>query len=422
MKFIYLFIALLTCATLAEATHYRVYLIGGQSNGNGRGDTAELSTAPLSTENVASPQTNIRFYWRKTQVTTNGNLTQDTWIDLQPGSGHGGNNPAAHPSEFGPELTFGRDMAAADPSVNIAIIKYTHGGTNLQSRWAETGVNYLTFVEVVNDALAALTANGDTYEVGGMLWVQGENDTNNSTASGNYEMNLTNLVSRLREDTFGGPDEASYTMPIVISGISNSQYTNITTTGSGSYLVRQAQETVAATPGLQSAFVNTDGLPVYSNGVLHFTATAQIAIGEGCATAMLSLENNDIDRDGLLLDEELTLGTNANLPDSDGDSQQDGFETVAGTDPLSASSFYKITDHEVTTTQFNMAWPSLPGNQYQVEVSNDLQNWEILNSNVSAAAAPESTTNFSAALSEVGALIGESAVENSAFFRVKIIL
>jgi hypothetical protein len=51
----------------------------------------------------------VQFYWHKTLGNViNGNLTQDAIIDLQPGSGHGRNSPAGHPSEFGSELSFGR--------------------------------------------------------------------------------------------------------------------------------------------------------------------------------------------------------------------------------------------------------------------------------------------------------------------------
>lgn len=39
-------LALLGLAVSARAEHYRVYLLGGQSNGNGRGDAAELSAPP----------------------------------------------------------------------------------------------------------------------------------------------------------------------------------------------------------------------------------------------------------------------------------------------------------------------------------------------------------------------------------------
>ena len=241
------------CATASgvmpvHAAHYRVYLLGGQSNANGRGDASEL-TAPL-----ASPQTDVRFYWHKTQVTPNGNLTQDAWLDLQPDSGHGVNSPSSFTNEFGSELSFGRTIADSNASVNVAIIKYSHGGTDLANNWAASGAQYTTFVSTVQAGLAALTDVGHTYEMGGMVWIQGENDAGSTNKANQYATNLSNLIERVRGNVFGGQTPGGYTLPFIISGLSDSQYGNITTLGTGTYIVRQAQEAVAAS-GRQTAFV-----------------------------------------------------------------------------------------------------------------------------------------------------------------------
>ena len=376
-----------TCSSPAE--HFRVYLLGGQSNGNGRGDAAELSVLPLSAEGVAAPQTDVGFYWRRTQDTENGNLTQNTWLDLQPDSGHGVNSPAGHEVEFGPELTFGRTMADNDPSVNIAIIKYTHGGTNLHTQWSATGFQYLTFLSTVEDGLAALTSNGDTFEPGGMIWVQGEADAGTAVNAGNYEANLLDLITRVRNDVFGGEIPGGYTFPFVISGLSNNQYTNFT---GNPLTVRQAQERVAAS-GRQTAFVNTDGLSTYPNsGRIHFDATAQIAIGRSCAAQMLTLEANDFDRDGLLLVEENSAGTDPLDGDSDGDGQSDGLEVVAGTNALDASSFFQVCEIALSNDEISLTWPSRPGNFYEVEASLDLLTWMSVAEAVPASATGAQTT------------------------------
>lgn len=268
---------LLATACVASADHYRVYLLGGQSNGNGRADAAQL-TSPLD-----APQTDVRFYWHRTQYATNvGHLLEDQWIDLAPGSGHGSGG-LVFDKEFGPELSFGRAMADEDPAANIAIIKYTHGGTNLSSNWSATGDQYLSFVSTVQAGLAALTNAGHTYELRGMLWQQGETDTGSATASNNYETNLTNLIARVRTDLAGGAS-----LPFVIGSLSDSQYSDINTPGSGPYKVRQAQEVVAAadpTVGL----VITDGYTVRADGI-HFDHDGQIALGQAHAEAMQLLE------------------------------------------------------------------------------------------------------------------------------------
>ncbi|MDC1349703.1 sialate O-acetylesterase [Akkermansiaceae bacterium] len=346
----------LALTSLVQAEHYRVYLLGGQSNGNGRGDAAELAVPPLDAFGLGAAQTDVLFYWDKTQSTTNGNLTQNTWLDLQKDSGHGVNSPAGHAVEFGSELSFGRAMADNDPSVKIAIIKYTHGGTNLHTQWAAGGTNYNSFTTTVQSGLAALTALGHTYEMGGMVWIQGESDTGSANAP-NYEVNLTDLIARVRQDTFGGLTSGGMTLPFIISGLADSQYSNITTVGSGPYIVRQAQETVAAA-ARQAAFVDTDGLATYSNGAVHFQASAQITIGQQSAAQMLTLEANDPDRDGLLNSEETTLGADPNKADTDDDGQDDGFENQAGTDPQSGASFFAITDFDLIEDQVTLTWPS----------------------------------------------------------------
>jgi hypothetical protein len=376
--------------TLVQADHYRVYLLGGQSNGNGRADASEL-TAPLD-----APQSDVRFYWHKTQDTPNGNLIQDTWVDLQEGSGHGINNPSSHDVEFGPELTFGRDMADANPTVNIAIIKYTHGGSNLHTQWlaskTTTGPMYDTFLATVQAGLSALTTAGHSYEMGGMLWVQGESDTSGANAT-NYAANLTNLIERVRADV-GGARPGGYTLPFLISGLSDSQYGSaITTPGSGSYIVRQTQESVAATQR-QTAFVNTDGFLTYTNGTIHFNATGQMALGQACATQMRALEANDADRDGLLPNEEVSFGTDPNQADTDDDGFDDGLETVLGTDPMNRSSSFKITPQvEIIGNVINLTWPSKSGNSYLVETRHALKTgrWSVF----AQVSATGSNTTFS---------------------------
>lgn len=367
-------------ACAAHAGHYHVYLLGGQSNANGRGDASQL-TAPL-----ASPQTDVRFYWHRTQATTNvGWLLEDQWIDLAPGSGHGTTSPV-YPKEFGSELSFGRAMADANPSARIAIIKYSQGGTNLYSQWSASGEMYSTFVVTVSAALAALTAAGDTYELGGMIWHQGEADTG-SQADG-YEGNLTSLVNRVRNDLFAGQ-----LAPFVIGSLSNSQYgSQITTSGTGPYKVRQAQGIVAANMQ-RVGFVNTYGYTTRPGEAIHFDHLGQIALGQGFASEMLSLENADADNDGLLDDEEIALGTDPAKADTDGDGQADGFEVLrAGTDPLRGSSFFTITDFALAGNQVSLTWPSVPGNLYAIETSGDLVNWSTIATNYPAADPGTATT------------------------------
>ena len=268
-------------STSLSAAHYLVYLIGGQSNANGRGDAARLP-APLD-----SPQTDVRFYWHRTQKTKNvGHLAEDQWINLAPGSGHGQTNPV-YPKEFGPEISFGRACADAHPKSKIAIIKYSHGGSNLQKQWAEGGPIYKTFVSTTRAALAALSDAGDTYELRGMLWQQGESDTEDDKGwPAAYQANLTSLIKRLRADLFGGKP-----LPFIIGGLSDSQNPDVKVPGTGWHTVRQAQEKVAKTLA-KVGFVNTDGYSTREGEAIHFNHEGQIALGKAYATEMIRLEND----------------------------------------------------------------------------------------------------------------------------------
>jgi hypothetical protein len=274
-------LASLVFASPSLAAHYQVYLLGGQSNANGRADATQL-TAPLD-----APQTNVRFYWNRTQAVTNvGWVLENQWTVLAPGTGHGTGTPV-YPKEFGPEVSFGRAIAAAKPTANIAIIKYSHGGTNLSSNWSASGTQYTTFVSTVQTALAALTGAGHTYQLRGMLWQQGEADTS-GTAADNYQTNLTSLIARVRTDLNGGA-----AFPFVIGSISNSQYGSaITTVGSGSYKVRQAQQAVAAADPTVGIVI-TDGYTTRPGDSIHFDHTAQITLGQSFSTAMMALETAD---------------------------------------------------------------------------------------------------------------------------------
>ena len=320
----------------ALATHYRVYFLGGQSNASGRGDASQL------TEPLASSQPDVRFYCHHTLAVTNLVwLLEDQWIDLAPGSGHGTQSPV-YAKEFGAEVSFGRSLADSNPAVHIAIVKYTHGGTSLYSDWAPNGVRYNTFVATAQAALAALTSAGDTYELGGMIWQQGEADAGSVANANAYNTNLTSLIARVRQDVFGGRS-----LPFIIGSLSTSQSASITTPGTGWYIVRQAQESVA-TNVVQVGFVNTDGYPTRPNNAIHFAAAGQVALGQGFAAEILRLEALD-----------------ANSTNS--------------------TPVFKVTAFQLVGSLVHFEWSSQPGKFYRVERSPNLIDWTKLSTNYPAA-------------------------------------
>ncbi|MDF7824754.1 sialate O-acetylesterase [Pontiellaceae bacterium B12227] len=372
--------------SIAQAKHYKVYLIGGQSNATGRGDAAQLSTA------LQAAQTNVLFYYHKTLTGADNNtLAEDTWIDLAPGSGHGKNSPPATEGviEFGPEVTFGHDLAAAFPSNNIAILKYSHGGSNLHTQWAATGDLYAVFLTTVEGGLAALTAAGHTFELSGMIWQQGEADTGASYAS-LYEANLTDLIARVRSDVFGGLNR-----PFVIGGLSSNQYADITNPATGEYTVRLAQETVAGNVDT-AGFADADNCDTYDAYNIHLNGYGQATLGSVHAAKMIALEALDVDSDGLSADQEASLGTDPVNPDSDSDGQQDGIEFRAGTSPTDSNSYFRVTGIVALSNNVTLTWPSKSGNAYRVEFSTNLVDWSDVELDYPASGAGSNTVWTSA--------------------------
>lgn len=231
----------------------KIFLVAGQSNGDGRGNPADLPA------DLQSPQGVPIFH--------NGR-----WHGLQPGL-----TDANHPGLFGPEITFGRDVAEALAGENVALVKYAWGGTNLASDWNPDtpGAHYAAFMNAVEQALVNV---GPDYlpEIAGMIWMQGESDTGILERAENYEANLTNFIQSVRTD-LDAPD-----MPFVIGQILDySTYTYAD-------LVRTAQESVAAADRMV-ALIRTDDLPVIPNNANHYNAAGQMELGARFATAVLTV-------------------------------------------------------------------------------------------------------------------------------------
>jgi len=192
---------MVSCETSLATTPVKVFLLGGQSNMDGRASQGGLPAA------LQNPQFDVLLYTRTGTPGIGGTLTF-----LQPGSfrtdGSG--------NLFGPEVTLGRTLADALPGENFALIKHALGGTDLENDWdPSTGPTYAAFKNTVADGLTALAAAGHTTEIAGMLWLQGERDVVVSDAFANaYEANLTAFIGDVRNEY--GEAFAAAALPFVI--------------------------------------------------------------------------------------------------------------------------------------------------------------------------------------------------------------
>lgn len=244
-------------------TAVRVYLQGGQSNGDGRAATATLPTSPV---NLQQPQAGFDYVYR----VQGGSTTLTT---LRPGTSETG--------QFGPEVTFAPELARWRPApagTRIAVVKYANGGTNLHTQWraggdattAGDGPEYVAFQQTVTQGLNLLSTKypGAAITVEAMTWMQGESDDG---AANDYAANLTAFIADVRATHGAG-------LPFVIARLSSGQTaiaaTPLTT-------LRAAQQSVAEADPL-AAWVNTDAYPMQGDH-LHFDGVGQQSLGRDFA-------------------------------------------------------------------------------------------------------------------------------------------
>ncbi len=239
--------------TLAVGT-VKVFLLGGQSNSVGQAPSSGLPTSPVD---LQQPQNNVQFYYDGSPLTT-----------LRPGSG--GNPPGS--GGFGPEVTFGREVADASPSVAYAIIKHGENGTALYNDWAPgTGASYTAFRNTVDAGLAALQSAGYTTEIVGMLWHQGESDAIEGQQA-NYQSNLTAFIADVRT-RYGA------SLPFLIGEIRRSNGAAFVTVADAQIAVAAADENASFVPASDLTF----------SDIYHFDAPGTITLGERFATAYTDL-------------------------------------------------------------------------------------------------------------------------------------
>lgn len=233
-------------AAHAEGKPSMLFLLAGQSNMDGKGAVGELE-APF----VRSPA-NVTI-WK-----------DGRWEPLTPSG-----------KWFGPEVGFAHACATMMPGRDIRLVKYSVSGTSLYKDWAPSnGPKYRGFMESVRSALKHLDASGVSYEIGAMLWLQGENDAMDGKGDV-YEENLTRFIARIREE-FRMPS-----MPFVIARVL-SHYGG---ENGHARLVRDAQEAIARKDPRCACF-DTDDCGLHDRG--HYNAAGQLLVGRRFAEGFRS--------------------------------------------------------------------------------------------------------------------------------------
>lgn len=271
-----------TTAMPARAVEYDVYILTGQSNA--LGTTAAGDSQPAPGVHEADGQT--AFWWSNVTSTnkayppaihgdSGGRLTT-----LQPQQGDGG----ANPTFWGPEFGFARRLFEHGRRRTLVIKACRGGGSNVF--WdkaafeaaADSGHMWGHLRDTVTGALAAVTATpGDSFQIRGFLYLQGESNTAADAAAA--ERRLAELVANLTAHVEAAHPGTTAGMAVVIGEIAASRATaaRIATTRAQRKL---AEASAAAT------FVPTADLPLKRDGI-HFGGAAKLEIGRRMAEALL---------------------------------------------------------------------------------------------------------------------------------------
>ena len=184
-------------------TKTKVFLLAGQSNMDGRAKASGLSK--IDRQRLKKAQKNVTLYY---------NFGEGKPLDTTKVAEHTAKK-FGEDYLFGPELFFGIKMSEKYPNHKIILIKRARGGMSLYGAWnpdwtlekatlikeAKQPKLYSEFVDYSRNVLSKL--DKDSYELCGMLWVQGESDSGKkggTKPSETYEANLTKLISKVRID------------------------------------------------------------------------------------------------------------------------------------------------------------------------------------------------------------------------------
>lgn len=208
-----------------SARKTKVFVLAGQSNMDGRGNADLLSKEELIALKFA--QERIQFYYKGTVNDGNDPIVVDGPLDV--------NDPWPFVKKkfrlnkcFGPELFFGIALSKAYPKEKFLFVKRSQGGTSLYGAWnpnwsiekarlkneEDKPKLFEDFISTTDAQLAKLPPG--SFEIVGMLWVQGESD-NGPLPSSTYGQNISVLIQKVR-DYYRVPD-----MPFLMLGVGNNK-------------------------------------------------------------------------------------------------------------------------------------------------------------------------------------------------------
>lgn len=290
-------VSLLFSLHIVTGKEYKLYYLGGQSNMDGMGYVADLP------EELNAPVEGVMIFHGNTAPDNAEIDGRGIWSELRPGHGRGFECDGVtntYSDRFGVELTFARRLVELSPMTNIALVKYSRGGTSIDQEAARkfgswdpdygdsTGVNqYDHFLSTLRNAFSVKDIDGDGKAdhliPSGILWMQGESDAYYSEeVARRYEANLKRLMDLMRA-AFRIDD-----LPVVIGRISDSGQDADGKVWDFGQIVREAQSLFVEKDGHAALVTSTDHYR-YSDRY-HYSSEGYIDLGKKFAESVAEFE------------------------------------------------------------------------------------------------------------------------------------
>ena len=274
--------------TIVKTTLYDIYIITGQSNAGGNGLVADLSgftgDSGLSLDRI---QDDVFFSLNYHEGSSNTNPTtplfNGEFKSMTPGE------TTVNTNLFNGEISFGDSMNTLR-DIKPAIIKYFINGAGISKfdKLSSNSVDPLNpnngwdgLTRSINTALQSLTDKNIRYNIQGIIWWQGESDSNEPNAS-NYQVRLTNFISNIRDFT------NIIDLPFCIVETQNMSTPNDVE------IVQQTERTVANADS-KNAFIITSDITSLMIDNFHWSAEGHVTIGKRIAVQMNRLIDGIID-------------------------------------------------------------------------------------------------------------------------------
>lgn len=295
LTFIALLLPLIGICQQTERDSIRVFYLGGQSNMDGFGKNAELP------DSITSNLNNVWIFHGNPAPDGDETGGLGIWTKLLPGHGWEFSSDGKEKKLsdfFGVELSFAKKLQEYYPNEKIAIIKYSRGGTSIDSLAAgrygswepdfkgKNGINqYDHFLRTVDMAMDVndIDNNGveDYFIPSGIIWMQGESDALREEIAFRYYGNLKRLMDLVRAALH--KDD----LPIVIGKISDSGNNKTGKMYKYGELVQYAQEKFARKEQNVTIVRSTQQYNYYD--AWHYDSNGYIDLGEKFADAIYLL-------------------------------------------------------------------------------------------------------------------------------------